>query len=64
MELEKSLNFITLPTTAAHQQMAQLIHWSQLVEYMTSLRSVNKGKKKFINSLKFIKDQEWCLSGE
>lgn len=48
MELEKSLNFITLPTTAAHQQMAQLIHWSQLVEYMTSLRSVNKGKESLL----------------
>lgn len=43
MELEESLNFITLPTVAAHQQMAQLIHWSQLMEYMTSLRRPKSG---------------------
>lgn len=45
MELKEALDFITLPTIAAHQQMAQLIHWSQFVEYMTPLvRRHKKGK--------------------
>lgn len=45
MELKETLGFITLPTTAAHQQMAQLIHRSQFVEYMTSLWRPKRGKK-------------------
>lgn len=64
MELEEAVDFVTLATIAAHQQMAQLIHWSQFVEYMTSLRRPEK-KGKLIQLVKNTqKINRRCLSGQ
>lgn len=38
VQLEEALDLLALPTTAAHQQVAHLVHRPQLLEDVTALQ--------------------------
>ena len=47
VQLEEAFNLFTFSSSAAHQQMTELIHWPQFLEDMTPLQD---GKERTLNT--------------
>lgn len=44
VELEEAFDLFAFPSGAAHQEVTELVYWSQLLKNVTPLKEINKEK--------------------